>query len=113
MARQEVTQYFDDIDNSPLAEEEVQVVDFTIDGVEYTMDLGPKNKQVFDEVLAPYIKAARRVSKSSSRGKSSAGSSSAVRNKLIREWALNNGLEVSKRGRIAADVVEKFNKAHQ
>lgn len=112
MARHEVTQYFDDIDNSPLADEDVNVVDFTIDGVDYTMELGPKNKKEFDDALAPYLAVARRVSKSS-RGKAANSSSSAARNKLIREWAQSNNIEVSKRGRIAADVIQKFNKAHQ
>ena len=35
MARREITQFFDDIDNSPLNEDEVIVIRFSVDGKDY------------------------------------------------------------------------------
>ncbi|WP_099298264.1 Lsr2 family protein [Corynebacterium dentalis] len=111
MARREVTQFFDDFDNSPLEDNEVNVVEFSVNGVDYVMELSEKNLQKFQSAVDPYIAVARRATRSSSNRKSSSNSSS-NRNKRIREWALENNLDVSKRGRIASDIIEKFNQAH-
>lgn len=112
MARREVTQYFDDLDDSPLADADVNVIDFSIGGVDYTMELGPKNKQKFEDAVAPFVSAARRLPKNASARKSSVSTNNAARNKRIREWAIDNNIAVSKRGRIASDVIEKFNEAN-
>ena len=111
MARREVTQFFDDFDNSPLEDNEVNVVEFSVNSVDYVMELSEKNLQKFQSAVDPYIAVARRAARSSSNRKSSSNSSS-NRNKRIREWALENNLDVSKRGRIASDIIEKFNQAH-
>ncbi|WP_312098321.1 histone-like nucleoid-structuring protein Lsr2 [Corynebacterium dentalis] len=111
MARREVTQFFDDFDNSPLEDNEVNVVEFSVNGIDYVMELSEKNLQKFQSAVDPYIAVARRAARSSSNRKSSSNSSS-NRNKRIREWALENNLDVSKRGRIASDIIEKFNQAH-
>ena len=111
MARREVTQFFDDLDNSPLEENEVNVVQFSVNGIDYVMELSEKNLQKFQSAVDPYIAVARRATRSSSNRKSNSNSSS-NRNKRIREWALENNLDVSKRGRIASDIIEKFNQAH-
>ncbi|MBC2681470.1 histone-like nucleoid-structuring protein Lsr2 [Corynebacterium anserum] len=111
MARREVTQYFDDLDNSLLADGDVNIIDFSIGGVDYTMELGPENKRKFDDAIAPFIAVARRATKRASGRKSTASSGNAARNKRIREWAHENNIAVSERGRISADVVEQFNKA--
>ena len=48
------------------------------------------------------------------RAQPSGGSTSADReqNQAIREWARKRGLKVSDRGRIPADIVEQYHKAH-
>lgn len=112
MARREITQYFDDLDNSPLSPEEVKVVDFSFDGTDYTMELSAKNKEKFAEALAPFISVARRVPRSGGARRSGSTTSNAAKNRKIREWALKQNLEVSKRGRISAEIVDKYNKAH-
>lgn len=38
---------------------------------------------------------------------------SPVSNQQIRDWARENGIEVSDRGKIPASVIEQFNAAHQ
>lgn len=109
MARREVTQYFDDFDNSPLADDEVNVIDFSVNGVHYTMELSSKNKKKFDDAVAPFVEVARRTSAA----RKPSPSASAARNRRIREWAEQHGVAVSKRGRIASDVIEKYNRANR
>ncbi|CAB0738315.1 Lsr2 family protein [Corynebacterium diphtheriae] len=45
MARREITQYFDDIDNTPLTEDQVHVVRFGVNGINYVLDLSADNAQ--------------------------------------------------------------------
>ena len=63
MARREITQFFDDLDNTPLNEDEVNVVDFSVNGIDYTLDLSAKNSKAFDEPWLPLLRllAARPV----------------------------------------------------
>ncbi|AEI08867.1 multifunctional histone-like protein [Corynebacterium resistens DSM 45100] len=108
MARREVTQYFDDLDNTPLAEDEVLVVDFSVDGVDYTLDLSKKNADKFEAALQPFIEVARRKPRT---GKRTSRPANQGLNKRIREWAKENNIPVSARGRISTDVIERFEKA--
>lgn len=55
MARREITQYFDDIDNTPLTEDQVHVVRFGVNGINYVLDLSADNAQKFEDALAPFI----------------------------------------------------------
>ncbi|MBC6794743.1 histone-like nucleoid-structuring protein Lsr2 [Corynebacterium macclintockiae] len=112
MARREITQFFDDLDDTPLAEDQVNVVDFSLNGVDYTLDLSAKNREAFDKALEPFIKVARRKTRAGVAGRRVASrSANPERNRMIREWARENNIEVSERGRISADVIEKFEKA--
>ncbi|HIW96177.1 MAG TPA: Lsr2 family protein [Candidatus Corynebacterium gallistercoris] len=112
MARREVTRYYDDLDNTELSAGEVQVVDFSANGVDYTLDLSQENKQKFEEALKPFIAVARRKVRSGAAGRRTATrSANPQRNKMIREWAQANGVEVSERGRIAQSVIDKFERA--
>ena len=111
MARKEITQYFDDIDNAPLAAEDVNVVEFAVDGVTYSMDVSTANREKFEEALARYIAVARRVQRTSSR-RAPQSTNSPERNRAIREWAQANGLQVSDRGRIPQNIVDQYDEAH-
>lgn len=111
MARKEITQYFDDIDNAPLAAEDVNVVEFAVDGVTYSMDVSTANREKFEKALAPYIAVARRVQRTSAR-RAPQSTNSPERNRAIREWAQANGLQVSDRGRIPQEIVDKYEAAH-
>ncbi len=116
MARKVITLLTDDLDGS----EADRTVEFSIDGVNYTIDLSEKNAGKLRKVLEPYIAAGTRVGRaggerrSSGRGRAdvSVTRSSRDQNQAIREWAAKNGHELSNRGRIPASVVEAFNKAH-
>ncbi|MEV6638082.1 Lsr2 family protein [Actinoplanes sp. NPDC051470] len=110
MARQVITKLIDDLDGK----EADQSVEFALDGVNYTIDLSDKNAVKLRELFAPYIengtRAGRarlhRVAISPQRG------NTREQNQAIREWAKKEGHELSDRGRIPQEIVDKFNAAH-
>jgi len=116
MARQVVTLLTDDLDGS----EADRTVEFSLDGVNYTIDLSDKNVGKLRKALEPYISAGTRAGRvgvqgrSVARGRAAApgGRSDREQNQAIRGWASKNGYEVSERGRIPVSVVDAFNQAH-
>ncbi len=98
----------DDIDGGKADE----TVTFSLDGVSYEIDLSKKNADKLRNSFAPYVGAARRMTGRSTarRGRAARG----TRNEAaaIREWAKEQGLKVSDRGRIPADIVEQYRAAH-
>ena len=104
----------DDIDGGAAEE----TVSFAVDGASYEIDLSEKNAAALRDAFAPYVGAARKAGRASSgrsagRTRSSGSSATADReqNQAIREWAKKKGFKVSDRGRIPADVVEKYHAA--
>ncbi|GAB3703241.1 histone-like nucleoid-structuring protein Lsr2 [Corynebacterium nasicanis] len=113
MARREITQYFDDLDNSPLTDNEVNIIHFSVDGNNYVIDLSADNAAAFRAALEPWIDAARSApsaQKSATRGAPSAAKRE--RSRAIREWARANKLDISDRGKIPASIIEAFDKAN-
>lgn len=104
MATQTTVRLIDDLDGS----EAVETVGFTVDGKDYEIDLSGPNAAKLRLVLAEYVGAARRAQPvRQARGTSSAASTAdKQRNQEIREWARGQGLRVSDRGRIPAEVLE-------
>ncbi|QBX54952.1 Lsr2 family protein [Nocardioides seonyuensis] len=101
----------DDLDGS----EATQTVSFAIDGTSYEMDLNDANAASLREALAGYIGHARKVTGGTRRGsgrRTSSGSGSGGNTKAVREWAKSQGMEVSERGRISADVQQAYDAAH-
>lgn len=118
MARREITQFIDDIDNTPLSESEVNSIRFSIDGSSYVLDLSEKNAAEFRELLAPYVKVASpapssRRSGSRRSGSRSSGGAKRSNSRAIREWAQAQGLKVADRGTIPSHIVDAYNEAHQ
>lgn len=103
MARREVTQYFDDLDGSKLSEEEVHIVNFSVNGAEYVIDLSAANAEKLMDALKPYIEAGRKTSHG--RGPKITPKYDA---KAVRAWAEREGHEVSKRGKIPENIVELY-----
>lgn len=106
MARKEVIQFFDDLDNSPLTQDEVSVIKFSVNGNNYIIDLSVQNAAKFDEALQPFVKVARKDSGASRKSNNSPDP------KLIREWAQSQGIEVAARGKLSNEVIEKYLAAH-
>lgn len=98
----------DDIDGG----EADATVSFSLEGTNYEIDLSEANVESLREALAPFIDAGRRVAggKKSSRRASAGGRGN--KSAEIRAWAQANGIDVSARGRIPAEVVAKFEAAH-
>lgn len=114
MARRIVHQLVDDIDGTLLEVGEGETVHFALNGVAYEIDLTNSHAEELRDALAPYIDAGRRAagsttSRPSAPRRRAARSSETVE---IREWAKKQGLKVSERGRIAADVLEAYHAAH-
>jgi hypothetical protein len=114
MAQKVLVQLVDDLDGSTAE----QTVEFALDGVQYQIDLSDKNAGALREALEPFVSAARRAGgrkrSAAARGTAARGSAASdrERNQAIREWARKQGMNVSERGRIPAEVVEAYDKAH-
>lgn len=55
MARREITQFYDDLDNQLIGEDELEVVRFSVNGRSYLMDLSRDNARRFHEAIAPFV----------------------------------------------------------
>jgi hypothetical protein len=98
--------YVDDIDGSD-AEGTVR---FGFDGTDYEIDLNKKHAEQLAEAIGPFVAAARKVPSS----RRPARGVRAGRHNLsdVRAWARDQGIKISERGRIPADVLAKYNAAH-
>ncbi|HXB47749.1 MAG TPA: Lsr2 family protein [Streptosporangiaceae bacterium] len=107
MARNVQVVVSDDLDGSDGAE----TVSFGFDGVSYEIDLGEKNRAKFEKAFEPYLQAGRRISRSR-RPASSRQTGPRNDRAEVRAWAKENGLNVSERGRISAEVMQQYEAAH-
>ncbi|WP_298461805.1 Lsr2 family protein [uncultured Cellulomonas sp.] len=107
----------DDIDGGTAEE----TVTFSLDGVSYEIDLTSEHAAELRESFSRWVGHARKVgSGSRGSGRQSRGGSGAGRRSggssndatAIREWARENGHEVSERGRISAEVRAAYEAAH-
>lgn len=107
MARKVVTTLEDDLDGSEASE----TLNFSIDGAEYEIDLNSEHASELRSALSRYTDVARKTSGGRGRpARKSSGSGTDA--KAIRMWALDQGISVNTRGRIQADIVEKYQAAH-
>jgi hypothetical protein len=108
MAQKTLVVLEDDIDGGEASE----TVKFSLEGVNYEIDLSAKNANKLRDDFAKYTGAGRRVGGRGGRGR--VGSRGAGRNRSaqVREWARSQGLKVSDRGRIPADIVNQYDAAH-
>ena len=103
MATKVLTTLQDDIDGSDATE----TVRFALDGVEWEIDLSERNANRLRNSLSDFIAHGRKVG--GKRRKPT--SSSQTDTKAIRKWAEATGIEVSARGRIPTEVVERYRAA--
>lgn len=107
MARKVLVQLVDDIDGSDATE----TVTFGLDGIQYEIDLNAKHAEELRSSMQSWVSSARRASgrrqgRETSRGtRRASGDSDASR---IRAWAREQGIEVSDRGRIPAELRARF-----
>ena len=84
-------------------------VKFGLDGTQYAIDLSDANAKKLLGALDPWMKAARKTG--GRRGRRSGGTDGKVDVKAVREWAKKQGLNVSERGRVSAEVRDAYDKA--
>lgn len=98
----------DDLDGT----EATETVSFGLDGTSYEIDLNDANASALREALSGYVGHARKVTGGGRRARKSSGGGSSSNTKDVREWAKSQGMEVSERGRISADVQQAYDAAH-
>lgn len=119
MARKELVQYIDDLDGTPIKDEDVQVVRFSYKGKNYFLDLNEENARKFDEAMAPFIEKAQ-VDESAPAPartrRAAANNPNAARqrerNRIIRQWAKDRGMAVADRGALPKSIIDEYEKAH-
>lgn len=108
MAKKTAVVLIDDLNGDPAD----TTIRFALDSREYELDLTDENAQELRELFNRYIAAARKVSRGR---RSTAGPAkpafTAVDPAAVRAWAQGNGIKVSPRGRIKADVLEAYRAA--
>lgn len=91
----------DDLDGGSADE----TVTFGLDGRSYEIDLTTKNADKLRKTLAPYVAAGRRAGRIPRQGPFGRSTAASDGNTAaIRAWAIEQGYEVSSRGRISADI---------
>lgn len=113
MAQKVLVQIFDDLDGSTAN----QTVHFSLDGIDYEIDLSQDNADELRDSLAHFVSASRRVGGRKLRQANAGASAPATtspdreRNSVIRAWAAAEGYELADRGRVPDRIVEAYEKA--
>ena len=93
-----------------------ETVDLAYRGVSYRVDLSARDAAALDTALAPYLGVARRVATprpdtARPRVQPDLPPTVAPLAREVRAWALSEGIPVSTRGRVPADVVRRYQQA--
>lgn len=93
-----------------------ETVDFGLAGKAYTVDLTRHHADALREILADYVRVAQPAGKlatsNGSKQRAVRPGSNREQTQAIRDWARSQGMTVSDRGRISAEVKAKFDAAH-
>ena len=114
MAQKVIREFIDDIDGS----EAERTFTFTVDGIDYEIDLSSENIKEFNEAIAGFVDRARRVKVSGNgrrarKASTSDGGRSREQTQAVRAWARQQGYSINDRGRIPASVQQAFDQTHQ
>jgi hypothetical protein len=113
MAKQIIHKLVDDLDNGDADE----TIKFSLDGVNYEIDLSAKNAAEMRKAFAKYIDNGSKVGRAGPMAAARApragrGGGAAVndreQNKAIRAWAKKQGYDISDRGRIPQEVQDEY-----
>jgi len=104
MAQRVSIDLVDDVDQTPA----VETLSFALDGVSYEIDLSSDNATRLRDGLAMWVGHARRIGgRRTVAKKAKPGAAND-----IRAWAIAQGMHVSSRGRVSAEVREAYEKAN-
>lgn len=125
MAKQVIYELVDDIDGTAIDEGEGESIEFSLDGVDYVIDLKSKNVNDFRKKIEYYVDHATRVGGRKRKSAPAGGVAAApaaqpasstkrdpAQTRAIRQWAADSGYEINDRGRIPADIVEAYEAAN-
>lgn len=118
VASRTITRLVDDVTGKEIADGQGETVTFSIDGVTHEIDLDSKSAAKMRETFQFYVDHGRRVggrrgsTSSTARSRGRGTSRDSGQAKAIREWARDNGVTVSERGRIPSSVVAAYEEAH-
>lgn len=111
MAQEVFVSLIDDLDGSGADE----TIMFALDGTEYEIDLNAKNAAALRKGLDKYVAHARKTAgPSAPRRRPSArraAGSAGPDPKAVRVWAQSNGFEISTRGRVPAEIINRYRAA--
>jgi hypothetical protein len=112
MAKKTTTQLVDDFDGTVLGDDGT-TVSFSVDGVDYEIDLGQGHAAELREAFRPFIDAGRKAAGGlrgpAPRSKAPAATSDdAAERSEARIWLRENGHKVGDRGRISAQLMALF-----
>jgi hypothetical protein len=105
MAKKTTTQLVDDLDGIVLGEDGT-TVSFSVDGVDYEIDLGAEHADELREAFAPFMAAGRKAA-GGRRGPAPRPLSKAATSGDAAERS-DNGHKVGVRGRISAELMALF-----
>jgi len=93
-----------------------ETVTFGLDGAEYEIDLSSENAALLRDAVAPWLAHARKIggrkrTRAAAAPRATAAESGGATSD-IRAWAIENGMEVSSRGRISSEVRQAYDEAH-
>ncbi|KRQ23291.1 MULTISPECIES: Lsr2 family protein [Mycobacteroides] len=107
MAKKVTVELVDDI----TGESGASTTQFSLDGIDYDIDLNPSNDQKLRAVLAPWITKSRRTVNSDGRGtvpSSTNGSCGRPDMHHIRVWAVANNMKVPARGKMPTAIIAAY-----
>ena len=108
MAQRVEYKLVDDVDGTTA----VETVSFSLDGVSYEIDLTAGNAKKLRNDFSGWVGHARRAGGRKSSRKAGAAAQRRGDLSAVRQWARKSGHQVSDRGRISADILAAYDKAH-
>ncbi|GAA4034551.1 Lsr2 family protein [Arthrobacter methylotrophus] len=102
MAQKTVVELIDDLDGSTAN----QTLTFSLDGVDYEIDLNENHAENLRSGLGGFLEKARRTGGRKRGMAESRGAGPSAKD--VRAWAQKQGLQVNGRGRIQASIIDQY-----
>lgn len=112
MATKTVTTLVDDIDGTT---DDVVTCAFGLGDSHFEIDLNAAHREELESVLAKFVSAGRQIRADKPARQTRPAKTERTDREhthAVRQWAKENGYEVSERGRISKSLVEAFEAAH-
>ena len=110
MAQKTTVQLVDDITGETIEDGKGRTIKFAVDGVEYEIDLAEKQADKFAQALDTYVTHGRKVGgrRAASTATRGGKTNRDYDPRAVRAWAQSNNVELPARGRIPAEVIQRF-----